>query len=99
MKQLRYSIFLLLTYLFVGFSGIPNTKASSMIQNNNVEPPTADSVTTFVDAFVAEKMAAAHAPGLVITVVYQGEVILSKGYGLADVATGRPMTAQTNLRA
>jgi CubicO group peptidase (beta-lactamase class C family) len=73
-----------------------------MLQNspdNSPEPLTTDSVTKFVDAFVEEKMAAAHAPGLVITIVYQGEVVLSRGYGLADIETNRPMTAQTNLRA
>ncbi len=62
-------------------------------------PITAESVTTFVDRYVAEGMGEAHAPGLVVTVVYGGEVIVVKGYGLADVASGRPMTAQTNLRA
>ena len=63
------------------------------------QPLTEEDVSAFVDAYVADKMAAAHAPGLVLTVVYQGEVLLSQGYGLADVAAGRPMTAQTNLRA
>ena len=75
------------------FSEAPSSEAATAPQNSP-EP-----LTTFVDAFVEEKMAASHAPGLVITIVYQGEVVLSRGYGVANIKTNRPMTAQTNLRA
>ena len=41
----------------------------------------------------------AHVPGLVITVVEGDEVLLSKGYGYADLENRIPMTPQTNVRA
>ncbi len=102
MKRFRVWLIFLPILLFAGFSGTPSTEAATMLQNspdNSPEPLTTDSVSKFVDAFVEDKMAAAHAPGLVITIVYQGEVVLSRGYGVANIETNRPMTAQTNLRA
>jgi CubicO group peptidase (beta-lactamase class C family) len=62
-------------------------------------PAVAPSVESFVDNFVNERMEQAHVPGLAIAVVYQGELVLAKGYGYADLAARQPMTAQTNLRA
>lgn len=59
----------------------------------------ARAVEAFVDGFVSEHMEPAHVPGLAITVVHGGEVVLASGFGTADLATGRPMTPQTNLRA
>ena len=56
-------------------------------------------IAAFVDAYVERHMAAAHAPGLVVAVVHDGEVILSRGYGFADLQTQRSMTAQTPVRA
>ena len=101
MKQLRFWLIFSLILWLALFAGTPSTRADAGTRTmpNSLEPLTTDDVTSFVDAFVAENMAAAHVPGLVITVVYEGEVVLSKGYGLADIETGRPMTAQTNLRA
>ena len=58
----------------------------------------APSMEAFVDNFVSEKMEQAHVPGLAIAVVHQGELVLAKGYGYADLAAGQPMTAETNLR-
>jgi CubicO group peptidase (beta-lactamase class C family) len=44
-------------------------------------------------------MEQAHVPGLVITVVQGNQVLLAKGYGLADLENKIPMTPQTNIRA
>lgn len=93
MKRFRVWLIFLPILLFAGFSEGPSTEAATAPQNSP-EP-----LTTYVDAFVEEKMAASHAPGLVITIVHQGEVVLSRGYGLANIETSRPMTAQTMLRA
>jgi CubicO group peptidase (beta-lactamase class C family) len=48
-----------------------------------------------IDAYVAERMAAWSVPGLALAVVEDGQVTLTRGYGLADRAQARPMTAQT----
>ena len=101
----RSLVFLFMTALFLlqaeradasnRESGIVLAKA----REEDVQPLTAAGVTALADQYVAQGMAEAHAPGLVVTVVYEGEVILARGYGVADVETGRPMTGQTNLRA
>lgn len=77
------------------FFTVPQTEAA---MDESVEPITADNMAAFVDAYVAAEMAAAHAPGLVVTVVYQGEVIMAKGYGVADVGWERPGLVDTLTR-
>lgn len=48
-----------------------------------------------VDNYVAEKLTKHHLPGLSIAVVKQGALILSKGYGWANVELKAPATAET----
>lgn len=95
MKRVKWGAWLLGLFI-ISLTAVPHTEAAMRETRPSI---TGENMAAFVDAFVAEKMAAAHTPGLVVTVVYQGEIILAQGYGLADVATGRPMTAQTPLRA
>lgn len=52
-----------------------------------------------LDAEIARMIAASPVPGAVVAIVENGEVRLAKGYGLADVDAGTPMTADTILRA
>ena len=42
-------------------------------------------------------MAQDHIPGMGVSVTYKGRVLLAKGYGTADVATGAPVKARTLL--
>lgn len=51
-----------------------------------------------VDAFVAARMREQSVPGLSIAVVREGKVVLAKGYGLANVETNAPATADTVYR-
>ncbi|WP_291985532.1 serine hydrolase [Luteitalea sp.] len=51
-----------------------------------------------VDAFVRAQMTARHIPGLTLAVVKHGEVVLQRGYGLANVEDGR-LSLETPLRA
>jgi D-alanyl-D-alanine carboxypeptidase len=48
-----------------------------------------------VDAFVLAEMARIHIPGLSLAVVRAGKVVKAKGYGLADVERGEPVTPET----
>jgi len=58
----------------------------------------ASSLGTLLDSVVPAAMAAERIPGAVVTVVSGGRVIFSKGYGLADVETRRPMADSTIVR-
>jgi CubicO group peptidase (beta-lactamase class C family) len=48
-----------------------------------------------LDAFVEAQMKAWHVPGLALAVVTKDRVLLTKGYGVADVDTGRRVGSRT----
>ncbi|MDB5059930.1 MAG: putative penicillin-binding protein, partial [Chloroflexi bacterium] len=50
-----------------------------------------------IDSFITEEMEAGEAPGLAITVVRDGEVVLQRGYGYADIESRAPMTERTGV--
>jgi len=58
-------------------------------------PLPADFDDSKLDPFFAEKMKAAKVPGMAAAVVKGGTVRWSHGYGLADIASTRPVTADT----
>ena len=58
----------------------------------------ASGLGSLLDSVVPAAMAAERIPGAVVTVVRDGRVIVSKGYGFADLETRRPMTDSTIMR-
>lgn len=50
-------------------------------------PTNPEEFEAFLDAYMAEQMEAHHIPGAVFTIVKDGEVFFSKGYGYADLET------------
>jgi CubicO group peptidase (beta-lactamase class C family) len=50
-------------------------------------------------ATLAKRMAETHVPGVSIAVFDHGRIVWAKGYGLADVATSRPVTPETLFQA
>ncbi|HZF42263.1 MAG TPA: serine hydrolase domain-containing protein [Sphingomonadaceae bacterium] len=54
-------------------------------------------LTAMIDKVAAAEMAAEHIPGLAIVLVQSGRTILKRGYGVADVATGRPVDPESTL--
>jgi CubicO group peptidase (beta-lactamase class C family) len=54
-------------------------------------------VEAFFDGAVPALLESYHAPGLVLSVVRDGRVLLAKGWGLADVEAGRPMDAARTI--
>lgn len=54
------------------------------------------SQTEKVNAFVREKMAANHIPGLSLAVVRDGNIVFAKGYGMANLELNVPATEKTN---
>ena len=47
------------------------------------------------DEWVAKQLKGLRVPGLAAAVVWQGEVVLARGYGLADTSTKAPVTPDT----
>jgi len=82
-------------------------ESEDMAQARNQLPHKADeiiemtpaNIENFLDEFVPPEMEAAHVPGLVITVVRGDEILLSKGYGYANIEHQIPMSPQMNIRA
>ena len=54
-------------------------------------------VEAFFDGAVPALLEAYHVPGLVLSVVRDGQVLLAKGWGVADVETGRPMDGERTI--
>ena len=51
----------------------------------------------FVDGVVRDAMAADHIPGVTVSVVQNGQVVLKKGYGFAKLAPARPVDPDQTL--
>lgn len=62
-----------------------------------VPPLEAAAVADLVDQFLPGRMATEGVPGAAVAVVYDGQLLFSRGYGLADVAAGRPVDPGTTL--
>jgi beta-lactamase class C len=50
------------------------------------------------DAYIAGAIERGEAPGAALAVVYNGQVLLTKGYGVQSVETGRPVNERTVFR-
>jgi CubicO group peptidase (beta-lactamase class C family) len=76
----------------------------------NLHPPAVDPTTQslvpvpagrvasavgFLDDIIGQVMAATGVPGLAASVVYQGELLYAKGFGVRDIGTGVPVDAMT----
>jgi CubicO group peptidase (beta-lactamase class C family) len=75
-------------HAFVCALGLLATPAPAAEREGPTDPR---ELEAFLDGLVPALLDTYHAPGLVISVVRDGKVLLAKGYGLADVASGRPM--------
>jgi len=91
-------VMLFSAFLVKGKLAIAGSQPIRMSSNphSEIDP---ESLEAFLDETVPENMERSHVPGLVITVVEGDEVLLSKGYGYADLENRIPMTPQTNIRA
>jgi CubicO group peptidase (beta-lactamase class C family) len=60
-------------------------------------PTDPQELEAFLDAFFAEQMEALHIPGAVFILVKDGETFFTKGYGLADLESQRPVIPDETL--
>jgi CubicO group peptidase (beta-lactamase class C family) len=58
---------------------------------------TAPDVEGWLDGFMPYALRRGGVPGAVVVIVKNGQVLFEKGYGVADVAAGRPFDAGTTL--
>jgi len=97
MKRLRLWLFFLPILLFAGFYMVPVTSAATAkynIPDTILEPLTTDNVTPFVDAFVAENMAAAHAPDPAqVLVALERREVADGAAGVREQLGGEPARA------
>lgn len=90
----RLSVCLLLLVCCLGWL-VP---AKVMAQEHSPSLTDQESVAAFVDELMAEHMAENDVPGATIAIVHQGEVVLEKGYGYANLADEMPVDETTSFR-
>lgn len=56
-----------------------------------------DDMKVFMDNTFQKKMKEEHIPGAAITIVKDGKIVFSKGYGYSDLENKIPMTADKTL--
>lgn len=94
-SRIRAGVFALA--MLSGSAGAAGRSGSS---TPNASPPAVDSLTaaqrSSLDDFVRRSMAELRlVPGLALSVVIHDRIVYERGYGLADVATGRAVTPGT----
>lgn len=57
----------------------------------------AEEVEAFLDIVIRQQMEEHSVPNLTVSVVHDGEILLAKGYGYADVETGKPVDSEQSL--
>ena len=62
-----------------------------------VDPARLGGLADFVDGVMAEQIAAREVAGAVVTVVNDGEVLFTRGYGFADIEARRPVDPMHTL--
>jgi len=80
---------------FASTSGYRNAPAQTSTYLPSPTDPAEFEV--FLDAYLAEQMETYHIPGVVFTMVKDGEVFFSKGYGYADLEPQTPMDLEDTV--
>lgn len=71
--------------------------ASAAVAEPAAGPRDPREVEAFFDGAVPSLLEAYHVPGLVLSVVRDGELLFAKGWGLADIETGRAMDPERTI--
>lgn len=92
---MKYSIYTPLIYLLTA-SALPITQVGPTFNIHGLAPQTKEltdskKLETFLDPIFSERMAKLHVPGAVISIVKDGKVIFTKGYGVADIEKNTPV--------
>lgn len=101
-KTLKFKSSLLIMVLMLGnliamssfsyaHSRLLESGAASSTQIEKVRPLDPQALESYLDEFIIKKMAEYHIPGLVIVMVKDGAVFISKGYGYANLEKKIPV--------
>jgi CubicO group peptidase (beta-lactamase class C family) len=71
---------------------------SSTLAGSLAAQSTTPAFATRLDSLITAEMARTKTPGAQVAVVVDGKLAYAKGYGVADIETGRPVTTQTLFR-
>ena len=91
-----FSILLLLIMLVMAVvqpalaANVPSTTELAQTRPQSSGPTDSAEFEAFLDNYLAEQMKTYHIPGVAFTMVKDGEVFFSKGYGYADIETQTP---------
>ena len=88
-------VLLLMNLLCLGV--VSDITAQPREADNKAVPFTAQTLESFLDSFLVAQMDTLQIPGLVISVVKGGDILLKKGYGLADLEAKRPMSPDKTI--
>jgi CubicO group peptidase (beta-lactamase class C family) len=90
-----------LVVLFAATPAIPQVEYQAIAEAapQPQEPPAPDAaaLTAFIDGAMAMQLAAKPAVGATVSVVKDGQLLLAKGYGYADLEKRKPVDAQRTL--
>ncbi|MBI5934833.1 MAG: serine hydrolase [Chloroflexi bacterium] len=104
MKSFRIFSFLMLAIMlmmaivqpaFASNAGYRNTQAQAPMSPSGPADPA--EFEAFLDAYLAEQTQTHHIPGVVFTMVKDGEVFFSKGYGYADLEKQTPFDPEQTV--
>lgn len=88
----------LLTLLVVSAVGLQAQTSDLNETGNDTEAPALQNLETFMDATIETQMTALDIPAVSLAVVKDGRVLMAKGYGVSDQASGAPVTSETMFR-
>ncbi|UZK65459.1 serine hydrolase domain-containing protein [Sphingomonas sp. M1-B02] len=71
--------------------------ALAQARPTSIAAPRIAGLADFVDGVVAQQIATREVAGAVVTVVYQGKVLFTRGYGFADIDKGLAVDPQRTL--
>ena len=94
MKPLQWKPSLLLSLVFAFVLSIIVLPARAMSPAGLTDPA---ELEAFLDGAILSQMDANHVPGVVVSVVKDGELFLAKGYGYADLDQGVPVDPERTL--
>ena len=97
MKKKPFLPFLLTIFVFIATSMAGVMPVSARQADSSAGPTDPVELEAFMDGLMASQMATNHIPGAVVMIVKDGEVLLSKGYGYADLETRTPVDPETTL--